>query len=68
MVPLLSHICTNGRFKTLKELIEFYNDPRKIVPDAIGIYSLLAKPLGLTDFLIHLRIRDLKTTNSFWKV
>jgi cytochrome c peroxidase len=38
----------NGMFKTLKEVIEFYNDPRKIVPDAIGIDSLLAKPLGLT--------------------
>jgi len=38
----------NGMFKTLKEVIEFYNDPRKIVPDAIGTDSLLAKPLGLT--------------------
>lgn len=38
----------NGIFKTLKEVIEFYDDPRKIVPDAIGIDSLLAKPLGLT--------------------
>ena len=38
----------NGMFKTLIEVIEFYNDPRKIVPDAIGIDSLLAKPLGLT--------------------
>ncbi len=38
----------NGMFKTLKEVIEFYNDPRKVVPDAIGIDSLLAKPLGLT--------------------
>jgi cytochrome c peroxidase len=38
----------NGRFKTLKEVIEFYNDPHKIVPDAIGTDSLLAKPLGLT--------------------
>src|SRR5581483_6196295 len=26
----------NGKFKTLKEVIDFYNDPRKIVPDAIG--------------------------------
>lgn len=38
----------DGRFKTLKEVIEFYNDPRKIVPDAIGIDSLLSKPLDLT--------------------
>lgn len=38
----------NGMFKTLKEVIEFYNDPRKVVPDAIGIDSLFAKPLNLT--------------------
>jgi cytochrome c peroxidase len=38
----------NGMFKTLKEVIEFYNDPSKIVPDAINIDSLLAKPLDLT--------------------
>lgn len=39
----------NGMFKTLKEVIEFYNDPGKIVPDAIGRDSLLARPLGLTN-------------------
>jgi cytochrome c peroxidase len=39
----------NGMLKTLKEVIEFYNDPAKIVPDAINRDSLLAKPLGLTE-------------------
>jgi len=39
----------NGMFKTLKDVIEFYNDPGKIVPDAINRDSLLAKPLGLTE-------------------
>jgi len=38
----------NGKFKTLKEVIEFYNDTRKIVPDAINTDSLLVKPLDLT--------------------
>jgi len=38
----------NGMFKTLKEVIEFYNDPHKVIPDAAGIDSLLAKPLDLT--------------------
>ena len=38
----------NGMFKTLKEVIDFYNDPDKIVPNAINRDSLLAKPLGLT--------------------
>lgn len=39
----------NGMFKTLKDVIEFYNDPGKIVPNAINRDSLLAKPLGLTE-------------------
>lgn len=39
----------NGMFKTLKEVITFYNDPGKIVPDAINRDSLMASPLGLTE-------------------
>ena len=35
-------------FKTLDEVIDFYNDTRKIVPNAINKDSLLVKPLGLT--------------------
>ena len=38
----------NGMFKSLDEVIEFYNDTKKIVPDAINTDSLLVKPLGLT--------------------
>jgi len=38
----------NGQFKSLDEVIEFYNDTKKIVPDAINTDSLLAAPLGLT--------------------
>ena len=39
----------NGMFRTLKEVIDFYNDPEKIVPDAINRDTILAKPLGLTE-------------------
>ena len=39
----------NGMFKSLMEVIEFYNDPGKIVPNSINRDSLLAKPLGLTN-------------------
>lgn len=39
----------NGQFKTLDEVIDFYNDPAKIVPDAINRDTSLAKPLNLTD-------------------
>lgn len=38
----------NGRFKTLQEVIDFYDDPAKVIPNAINRDSLLAKPMGLT--------------------
>ena len=53
-VPALRNIAItapymhNGMFKTLKEVINFYNEPDKIIPNAINRDSLLAKPLGLT--------------------
>ncbi|WP_460560930.1 cytochrome-c peroxidase [Ferruginibacter profundus] len=39
----------NGMFKTLEEVVEYYNDPRKVVADPINIDESLKKPLGLTD-------------------
>ena len=38
----------NGMFKTLEEVIDYYNDPLKVVRDAINIDDALKKPLGLT--------------------
>jgi cytochrome c peroxidase len=38
----------NGMFRTLSEVIEYYNEPDKFVPDAVNRDSLLRKPLGLT--------------------
>ncbi len=38
----------NGMFKTLKEVIDFYDQPNDIAPDAINRDSLLARPLGLS--------------------
>jgi cytochrome c peroxidase len=38
----------NGMLKTLKEVIDFYDDPEKIVPRSINRDTVLAKPLGLT--------------------
>ena len=37
-----------GIFKTLEEVIDFYNDTKKIVPDAINTDTVLIRPLGLT--------------------
>jgi cytochrome c peroxidase len=39
----------NGMFRTLRDVIDYYNEPDKVVPDAINRDSLLRKPLGLTE-------------------
>ena len=38
----------NGMFKTLAEVIDFYDNPKKFVPTAQNVDTLLQKPLGLT--------------------
>ena len=38
----------NGMFKTLKQVIDFYDNPDKVVPRPINRDSLMAKPLQLT--------------------
>ena len=40
----------NGMFRSLDEVIDFYNDPAKVVPDAINRDTTFAKPLNLTEF------------------
>lgn len=39
----------NGMFKTLDEVIDFYNDTKKMVPAAVNTDTLLTKPLGLSN-------------------
>lgn len=39
----------NGMFRTLRAVIEFYNDPEKFVPQNINRDTILATPLGLTE-------------------
>lgn len=39
----------NGMYKTLEEVIDYYDTPHKFIPDAIGRDTLLQKPLGLTN-------------------
>lgn len=48
-VELTAPYMHNGIFKTLKEVINFYNDPSKVVPNALNRDTMLAKPLNLTD-------------------
>ena len=38
----------NGMFKTLEEVIDYYNEPKKFVKNAINTDPALKKPLGLT--------------------
>jgi cytochrome c peroxidase len=38
----------NGMFTTLKEVVEYYNNPAKYVKASINIDATLLKPLGLT--------------------
>lgn len=39
----------NGMFKTLREVIDFYNEPDKFVVKAINRDTILAKPMGLSE-------------------
>lgn len=39
----------NGMFATLREVIDYYNEPDRVVPNALNRDPLLAKPLHLTD-------------------
>ncbi|MBC3785647.1 cytochrome-c peroxidase [Spirosoma utsteinense] len=47
-VALTAPYMHNGMFKTLTQVIDYYDDPDKVVPNAINRDPLLAKPLGLT--------------------
>lgn len=51
----------NGMFKTLEEVLDYYNDPQKFVPNAINIDDALKQPLGLSDKEIKDIIAFLKT-------
>jgi cytochrome c peroxidase len=39
----------NGMFSTLREVIEYYNEPDRFVPNSINRDTLLSKPLNLTE-------------------
>jgi cytochrome c peroxidase len=47
-VALTAPYMHNGMFKTLEEVIDYYNDPAAIVPDAINRDTLLNGKMGLT--------------------
>ncbi|RYZ32260.1 MAG: cytochrome-c peroxidase [Sphingobacteriales bacterium] len=59
-IALTAPYMHNGMFNTLREVIDYYDNPDKIVPDAINRDSLLAKPLNLSE-------RDKKDLEEFLK-
>src|SRR5690606_30877782 len=38
----------NGMMKTLDAVIDFYDDPRAVVPDAVNLDTAMHRPLGLS--------------------
>lgn len=48
-IELTAPYMHDGRFKTLKEVIEFYNETEKFVKHPINKDTILSKPLGLTE-------------------
>jgi cytochrome c peroxidase len=47
-VALTAPYMHNGMLKSLEEVIDFYNDTKQIVPNALNKDSLVMQPLGLT--------------------
>ncbi len=48
-IALTAPYMHNGMFKTLREVIDYYDDPDKVVANPINRDSLLSKPLHLTE-------------------
>jgi cytochrome c peroxidase len=47
-VALTAPYMHNGMFKTLREVIDYYENPDKFIPDPINRDTLLARPINLT--------------------
>ena len=48
-IALMASYMHNGMFKTLSQVIDYYNDPNKVVPHARNRDPFLAQPLELTN-------------------
>ena len=48
-IAITSPYMHDGSFKTLKEVLEFYNDPYKFIAKPINLDSVMIEPLGLTN-------------------
>jgi len=48
-IALTAPYMHNGVFRTLRQVIDFYNEPDKFVPHALNRDPFMARPLGLTE-------------------
>ncbi len=48
-IALTAPYMHNGMFRTLREVVDYYNDPDKVVPNPINRDSLLSTPLHLSE-------------------
>ena len=48
-IGITSPYMHNGIFKTLEEVVDYYNDVQKVVPDTKNLDPSLSKPIGLTN-------------------
>lgn len=48
-IELTAPYMHNGMHKTLEEVIDYYDNPDKFIPDAVNRDTILRRPLGLTD-------------------
>jgi cytochrome c peroxidase len=39
----------NGMFSTLRQVIDYYDNPKKFISNSVQIDARLSKPLGLTE-------------------
>jgi len=48
-IALTAPYMHNGMFRTLREVVDYYNDPDKVVPNPINRDNLLSQPLQLSE-------------------
>lgn len=48
-VALTAPYMHNGQFRTLRQVVDYYDNPDAFIPNSIGRDTILAKPLGLNE-------------------
>jgi cytochrome c peroxidase len=64
-VALTAPYMHNGMFTTLEQVVEYYNNPKAVVPNAINTDDSLKKPLNLTQEEKDALVAFLKTLSDY---